>query len=467
MYAYYIKHCVLPSFIQISIRALLIGGLIMSASANGNAASESTDKDADKSEAKPKTEIEIQIEQAENEKKLLTLQKEIAEAKKAIREVDLPETKTIGLEGAIKVNKGAGYYAELLAYKSLDQLSAALSKDLADVLTDKVILTDNFELSNQSARWDIISAALDDMHAELDSLEEDYKDGSESTFDVSARKESLSAALTAAPAFLGSIADLTKFFRTDREVTNREIELTNRSLIASLAAALFHKGKGEAENDALTIILPNLQLHSEGQLVKRTQDLISKRRDALNAREKLRQQYQIITKGLAPAKIKEKALVAEVAKLEKEGKDATQKKEELADLRLKIARFGQYENDWKLIDARFDNAIKSAKTLVDTMTTRPAKGPSPLEAVATIDLIKKHNEAMILYVEIASKGSEIEIIKRVFWQDRVSYLGGVVVNYFLFDKDGTYKASGVKSSVTTASAQNKAEFKELEEDFGD
>ncbi len=448
-------------FPWVLLLVLLTGVIAMTVPSNAKAESSDAKADTVTAEKEPPSAIDIEIAQAKKEKELATFRKEIAEAEKARRAAALPTTSNKGLEGTVTVKDGAGYYAEVLAYKALDNLSAKLANDIAGkIIKKEVILTDNFELSSQAVHWDIIRSTLDDIHSEFDSIKRDFGDRPESVA-AKIKTEGLGAVLTAAPAFLGAVADITKFFRTDREITNRKIELSNWALIASLAQAL------RIKDESLKIIIPSLQLHTSGELVTSVQKLMQKRREVAAVREQVREGYKKILKDLAPSRTEEKKLTDEIAKLEKGEKDASGKKEELGDLQLKIGRLEDKESEWELIDLRFDTAIKAAKTLVDALTTRPADGVSPLESVAAIDLVKKNTDALILYVEIVSKGAEIETTKRVFRQARISYLGGVVVSYFLFDKDGNHKASGLRPFVETASVKDEREYSNLEDINGD
>ncbi len=428
----------------------------MTVTTNVNAASDDI-KSSKETAAEEKSKIDKEIEQAEKEKKLALLRKETAVAEKDRNKATLPSTTNKGLDGVVKINSGAGYYAEILAYKALDALAHKIGHEINDEVNGKkVILTDNFELSKQDALWKVIHLAIADSTREIDKLKEEFGDGLSENLGLKTQLESVGASMTAASAILGSVADIAKFFRTDREITSRVVKLTNRSLIASLAMEL------QSDKTSAQVILPEMQLHRSGLLFESTQQLMGKRRKAATARENIRLQSEPIIEKLVSSRREKEKLEKEIVKLKKEEKDATSEERKLQDLFLKIASHEKYERTWKQVDARYSAALEAASTLLEALTNSSEKGVSPLESVATIDLLKKNDNAMVLYVEIASQGAEVETIKRVFGRPVIAYLGGVVVNYFLFDKEGDLKASGVESVVKTASVKNEVTLNKLE-----
>lgn len=91
---------------------LLLGGLLMSP-ASAVAQDDSQDDSAE--------ETDPVVEALEKEKKIAELEKAIAEAEKATLSAKLPDTEGSGIEGSVTFGEGSGYFAEMLAYRSLTE----------------------------------------------------------------------------------------------------------------------------------------------------------------------------------------------------------------------------------------------------------------------------------------------------------------------------------------------------------
>ncbi|PUB81667.1 MAG: hypothetical protein DBP02_17795 [gamma proteobacterium symbiont of Ctena orbiculata] len=118
-----------------------------------------------------KTPEQIELEKAQNEQKIAEAKKLAAEAKlaeetakKSLKELDLPDSETKGLEGTITASDTAGYMAELLAYESLSDATEKVARSLKDKLGGKqVIISTSFDVGDQFALWNLLDTRADIM----------------------------------------------------------------------------------------------------------------------------------------------------------------------------------------------------------------------------------------------------------------------------------------------------------------
>lgn len=387
--------------------------------------------------------LEEELARLDLEKKIAERKKEIAEAEQATREAKLPETDTEGLEGTVTLQDGAGYYSEILAYRTLSKTSDNLADKVRKSLENEtVVLTDEFDLSQNAALWEIIHGKLKDFEQRFDALLKQYPLRDDGTIDMT-KPETLLAAATVIPAFLGAAADIAAFFKVNREIKARTVSLSNRALLSEVAHAILPQ---EGQNGA-TILIPSLRIGGKGKLTAKLEDLRGKRREAAARREKIRDQLDLDPVRLEKLTKKLASKEAEKAKLEGTGDDPAkvaaleQEIQQLTEERLPLSRRAAR---WKEITEQFDPLIQAFDALDSTLTTRPSgEGQAPLEAVATIDVIKGQTPApWLLYLEVVSQGAEIEITKSMWSSGRISYIGGSVVAYFLLDGDGKLISSG-------------------------
>jgi hypothetical protein len=369
------------------------------------------------------------------------LEKELAEAQRAAFDAQLPKTQTKGPEGNVTLQAGAGYFSEILAYRTLSDTSTKIFDLVKNKLTDPVILTDQLDVSTNDALWRLIDLKLTDFDGRFDNALNRYPLKADGSVDV-VNAEAVPAALLAAPAILGAAADIAAFFRVNREITARTVTLSVRALLAEMAKKLLAENK--------QVLMPSLLIGGQGKLFTRLADLQTKRRTLADRREKIRD-----------------TIKPDPVLLEQLGKDLAAKREELAKVKEKDPkdpRIPGLENDvqdldqrradqarkvaaWKRATDEIDPLIQEFNALETTLTSRPTgQAQSPLEAVATVDVIRSQGaQAKVLYVSVVSQGAEVEITKTAWTSGRISYIGGSVVSFFLVSggENGKLEASGM------------------------
>lgn len=390
--------------------------------------------------------LDLAVAHAEKEKKLEEAIRDKMKAQKEQLEAKLPSTEGKGLKGSVKLNEGSGYYAEILSYQTLKNAADKITEDICDSATncDAIVVTDRFDLAQSAALWQIIDVKLTALSEEIKKLVGKYSLNSQGEYKPpEATVKSLGLALWSIPAFLGAATEIAAFFKEDREISSRTVSLDNRALIANVASALKDKFPNKA------ILIPSLSFDVHGSLFSKLQNLLSDRRTAIARKEKVREHYQNnLDKlfGFEREKVRKETELARLDSAPTKSQARIDKlRKEIDDLAEQIENLYPIKEVWENITEQFDPLIKAVETLVEMITKRPPDGKSPLETVAEYDLIKSKEKAKILSVDIVSQGAEIEIAKNIWKTDKVSYIGGSVVAYFLTALDGGYEKSGAIS----------------------
>lgn len=382
-------------------------------------------QDAESESTDPPTAMELEILRLEQEKSIATLEKEIVEAEKAKLAAQLPDSDTKGKSGEVTIGDKAGYFGELLAYRTLDDAAAAIAADLADELKGRtVIVTTRFDLNERAAMRDVAQARIEDTIAALKQVRKDYNDGN---------PESLGVAAMAVSSLLGSASDIAGMFRVDREIKAREVELAERALVATVARAISEHAK--------TVRLPAHDLATTAKTTTLLSQMLDERRETRALQNEARVKILPILKQIAELEGK---LAKAKADLKKETDPIKKKKleEQILELSEQIAllKSGPYKL-WQTVDARFEATIKSATDLATALTERKDDKASILERLREVDLITD-GDARTLFIESPSHGSEVHVTKSMWSSGRVAYVGGSVVAYFLIDGTGAYLKSG-------------------------
>lgn len=332
----------------------------------------------------PKSEEEQRLEE---EKRLAVLRKEIAVAEKEELAAKLPSSETLGKDGTVSLAESAGYYAEVLAYKTLTASAEAITQQAKPHIQGRtVILVDEHETGKAAALWELIYSQLERFDKSFDALLAKYRPPEVEKEFVAAVGLPLLAAL---PSLLGAAADVASFFRVNRKLTGRKVELSNEALLAETARVLQDKGH--------QVVLPDLKMGGPGKLMRLLAQVRTKFHDADVLRNEIKADEEKWKKAAA---------------------------------------------DFKLLDAFDAFAAK--------LTAAPAGGAaSPLESVATIDWMREDPDARLLYVKVVSQGGDVETTEGTFRKGKITFLAGTVVVFFLLDGNGVLLASGTVAKRET------------------
>jgi hypothetical protein len=391
-----------------------------------------------------KTPEQIELEKEQNKQKIAEAKKAAAEAKlaeetakKSLKELSYPKSETKGLEGTITASDAAGYVAELLSYESLSNATKKVAKSLeAEIKGKKVIISTSFDVGDQFALWNLLNTRADVMMQQLTTLETEFKPGGVPT--LPGRPESITAAIAAAPAILGAVTDISKFFKVDRDIKSRSnVTLSNNSLIAATAASV----KKQAHPSDIYIL--SLDFKTMGALSENLQNLLVKNVEIIALKSAVRKSVEGDLQQLATIQGKIKLKQKEIAS-EKDAVEKAQLEKELEQLKDDELRYVRLEEALKAAEKRFDDTTAATIAFIDSLTEKSGDKLSLLETVNAMDYLKVNDDAKLLLIEISSAGGEYETSKGSFiTSSKISYLGAVVLSYVLIDNNHHYVISGV------------------------
>ena len=188
----------------------------------------------------------------------------VAEARQAERLAKLPDTETTGIDGGVTLEEGSGYFAEVLAYESLeraaDDIATKIDTKIAAMENENnngqgqqttpkksVIIVDTLDFSTQAALHTFINAEFARTIGRMNDIKNNSLiisytiDSDDNAF--TSDKEGLTAltALSALPSILGAGRDIAKFFQTELTTKKRTVTLQDNALTAGLVSSLLSK----------------------------------------------------------------------------------------------------------------------------------------------------------------------------------------------------------------------------------
>lgn len=400
-------------------------------------------------------EAELNAAIAEQEEKEAKSKQAKAEADKAALLTKLPTSKTEGVDGSITLGEETGYYAEILAYESLENGAKAISAIVKKKKPNNaIVLVDTLDFTSDAALHSLMKNELKRVINQLDTLDSNseialYTEASEDNefLIIDEKDESIvAAALVALPQILGAARDVSKFFQTQLTAKNRKVTLNNTALTADLAGALLEVG--------LKPILPKSITSPLGSFSKNYGEL-HRLRNAIDSRKLIASTYAARKKSSLETEKAQlqsdiKAAETKIVELKKDKKPTKPQDEIIQVAKLKISQIDFYlaelETKRALIIGYLDAGLKAADDLTGTLTTANTEGVTPFQAVSVIDYITSHPSYNLLYAEIVSQGAEIQTTKKAFSGD-IAYIGGASISFLLLNHAGEIIAAGTEKKL--------------------
>ncbi len=387
--------------------------------------------------------LQDEVDRLSLEQKKAEALKAIAEANKAAVAASLPATETKGKTGSVTVDDKAGYFAELMAYSTLSDSACSIDEMLQKEVKGKtVVVTAQVDLSQQAALWELVHLKLGRFQDDFDYLISQFDKQGEPV-KKEFQPESVGAAAITLTSLLGAASDIAAFFRVDRELKGRDVTLSERALVADVAGQL------EAEE----VLVPDLAVAGDRPLVHQIER-------AQERKAEIAVRLDAISTRLAATEVDREQKKTEWEKLKKEKASADQ----VAQAKKAFEAAGGTVEKLKRRETRFETVITAFDSFMNALGTAPAAGgKSPLEMVAAVDLVRGNENALLLYLDIASQGAELHISKSAWRSGRVSYIGGSVAVFFLVDQKGLVKMAGSMPRSATSSFEGREGSQKLPE----
>jgi hypothetical protein len=185
---------------------------------------ESSDASSEEEQSQEPAPSSPELQELQLKLSVETALKDIAEAQLAAAKAAGSETR--GLEGAVTVGEGAGYFAEILAYDSVGDAASIIAAAVEKSNATKVIITNRFDLNKDRALWRRVDISLQQLEASFTSTDGSLKEGASEAckpplppdvIPVAPFAFDAGVSLVAASAALGALADVIGFFRTDTQ----------------------------------------------------------------------------------------------------------------------------------------------------------------------------------------------------------------------------------------------------------
>ena len=357
-------------------------------------------------------ELDKRIQELEKLSTIRTKEKEIAisEAERVTAEKNkilnlLPAPTATPLAGSINVTGGVGFQSELLVYKSLYDIAKGIAAHMEKVKGAVVIYSDAD--INALQTYAIILTQIKNSVEQYKALNQRLNPGDS--------EEAGAAAIFAAPqvasTLLRSVADITALFRTDTIITGLSINVDEAVLNSLLAETL--------RRDDLKVFEPKLFLPN---LFKQPDSEIIKQLGNLNL---------VKTRG--------EQAVAEFDTLSAEVKKASEKKVAIDRMRALNTQ----------VDAFLTNLMRIDETSKQSALT----GLYRAERIKNL-LEDKQTSTYVLHLKMAKAEGVRTTKSNLFTGTKLSYSGGIIVSYTLFDRDGQIVRSGIRGSYR-GSSKNK------------
>lgn len=357
---------------------------------------------------------------------IATAKKNIAEAKLAEEKAESPSSESKGLEGSIEADAKFGHFAEVLAYRSIDDAAAII----ADEINSNKKLVGNLKLLVlDSTDYLGGEVALLQLKAQLKWYDETIASQLARFQQLGAVRGRGAAAFAAVTGTLGALADISNFFKSNYKITGQDFEIEELSLAAALVRALNHEA-----------YLPDLRTLSQSAFLNdfsNTTRALSKlkfsvltikaevRDPAANSIDELGREIDAKKAVLNPLKPGENDAL--IQKLE----------EEIKQLEKRRGILGTRK-------ARADEYIKQAEAIIEDFAEFKAaivkQGEGGAKSILQTAVLRESIDAIgithLLYLKVASAGGEAVTVKRVFSSGHLSFLAGTVTTYILTDMNG-------------------------------
>lgn len=371
---------------------------------------------------------------AEADAKIAKAKKDIAEADKATFAAQLPAPSTKPLEGKTDLDDKTGYFADLLAYRSLKTAAQGIVESLATKLSpeEPVFLVTKTDWQQGAVQLAEVNSRLATFNEYFEKL--DPGAVSDAGVTVAAREATSLAALAAAPAVLGAIADVAALFREDRTIKGRAVTLNQTALLADVAAELRQR--------KVTTFLPSLNLNPSSGIVRAFIETRKKDTVARQKRSEIERAMTLLATRINTLETELKAAQQKLASIPNEQADQRPAQEhEIQKLKDQLEALKHQKSNNEAIKAPFDAVISAFGEFALKLSSVPAGGTvSPLDTLAEISLLAGHKQ--LLYVSIVSQGGEVEARRSIWRSGRIYHRGGVVCAYMLFQPTGAIVSSG-------------------------
>lgn len=328
--------------------------------------------------------VDPEVQRLQQQLERAKLQAELAQARKTALTASLPETGTTPLAGTTTLDSNVVIETEILAYRMMRGLAAKIADDVARAAAGRAILIYNEADLNALTAFRAFQQQIGQLGAAFDELAPPPE--------TPGTLASVLVGTAVATVAAKTVVDLVSLFRHDRVVTGIPMTMEDLALVSEVGGALAKK--------QTKVFITYLYPHSVGA------ERIEGAMDDLRARA---------------AEANQRIL----------GMPDGQKKE--------------------VAQRRFNRLDEGLRQYEDMVTGTVGQGSNALAALvrgAGIDaILGEEPGANVLYLKILKVAGSNET-RRTLLSTTVKRSGGVIVNYILFDADGSILRSGTADTYS-------------------
>ncbi len=422
------------------------------------------------------------------------LEAELAAARRTAFEASLPKSTVTPLEGTTTIDDKLQIESEMMAYEAVDRIAREVADRVLGETGDgegTIVIHDEATV----AALRLYEVFLTQTAILLEAYASTKKAHDQATAPDFTSNMFLTEGVSA---FARSAFDLLALFRQNTEYKGRAVTINEDALAAKVAGYLVeppHRATvAGASVPKLTVVCPRLLLRraatagsaaANSNIVTQLKSLYTERNAAvawiadsekklaplrkakLDADAEVANLSQVLKNlELEIPSLKGQALADKVRDLNdktKEKKAAVAKaNEKTSDLLILEAKDGPIRDQYRAINALFDQLVASL------VKTDEKTGLSPLglltraaEVVALLDDLTVARSRFVLFTKSVSAGGSYRIRRNlwttVFTGDLLSYSGGAIVSYMLFDN-----SSRIRSADTLRYMTGFSKFKKLQ-----
>lgn len=352
----------------------------------------------------PIVELDKRLKELEKLSLIAAKEKEIAtsEAERATAEKNkilnlLPTPTATPLAGSITVADQVVFQSEMMAYRSLSDIAGQVGDDL-DGVKGSVIIYNEADINTLQV-YTILLAQIKTTVDQYNALNQKLNPG--------AAEEVGPAAIFAAPqvasTLLKSVADIAALFRTNTVIAGASITVDDAVLNSQVADRLRRKGLSLFEPK---LFLPNLFNQPDSEIIKQLGNL-----------------------NLVKARGEQ--AVAEFDALSQEAQKTSAKKAIIPRVRA--------------LNTQVDTFISNLMRIDDTTKQSALAALYRAERLRNL-LQDEKTQTYVLHLKVA-KAEGIKTTKsNLFTGTKLTYTGGMIVSYTLFDRNGQIVRSGIRAS---------------------
>lgn len=367
---------------------------------------------------------------------VLNLQVEAAQARQKLLTATFPSD-VKALDGTIKVDGDHPIESQMYAWKAVNDVATQIARDVKASATKVLIYNDSdvnllVGLGSFKAQLNLLKTQLDQ---EAKAAQTAASDADAANAPAMAAIPAIAATPFVASSIIKSTIDLISLFRVDVSIKAKDLNITDLAFFSAVAGAL--QAKNVAVYDGA--VIPPMFRDPDSAVQATLQEL-----DGLIGR--LNESDKKLDGALDKLKTALETITQEItdAKAAQPPKSTTERERQQQKITGTIDKANAEKGKIRATEDAY-NTFRVA-----LLKTDDALGLTPLAKILRAEKLDRcAQDAYWLMIKVAAAGGAYRT-KRWLWKSEISYSGGVIAHFTLFDPQGKVVASGVHSGYNSS-----------------